>query len=204
MEKDKIPHEMLKFMAIKMYLMAALTWDYVDTIIDMAAQMKINECKAVSRQIRELRRDYDQFRASDLDDKHCKAEWELAQLFEDCFKTHFRKLHYGLKTEISKKHDLDPEWQMLVEAVQTAMTMLDALVHYAKHCDEKIKQYINAPHSILLDHFTRLRELVPYYAGDCYDKDLPSRTITAKILCNEMINLEFLDDDKDAVPRAIE
>lgn len=191
---DDVPHSELAHMAVKIYMIGALVWDYTDTVLDIAAQIKIGETKKTSRTIRELRRDYDRIRAIDLDAEHIRQEWKLAELFEIINKDHISRLCNGLLTEIRHDHKLNGEYESLVEAVHIAETMLDALKLYAEQCDAFIKKYYpDAPHSILPDHFTQLSLLLPEYAGGCHYSHSQSRRITAKILFNEINKIELYE-----------
>ena len=189
---DDVPAEPLSRMGVKMYIIGALVWDYADTVLNIAAQMRISATKKVSRAIRQLRLDYDRLRQLDLDGKHIRREWELAELFESISQQHITKLCNGLLAEIRRDHNLNKEYETLVEAVQIAMTLLDTLRLYAAQCDAFIRKYYpQAPHSILPDHFMKLAMLLPQYAGDCYDEHSQSRKLTAKILLNEINQIEI-------------
>lgn len=55
-----IPHDVLAELAAKTYILVALCWDYVDTILDICAQMRTDDLKKLCRQIRQMRFEYDQ------------------------------------------------------------------------------------------------------------------------------------------------
>lgn len=191
---DDVPQTELAYMTVKIYFVGALAWDYTDTVLDIASQMKISETKKLSRTIRELRRNYDRLRAIDLDAEHIRQEWKLAELFEAINKEHISRLCNGLLTEIRHDHKLSGDYESLVEAVLIALTMLDALHLYADQCDAFIKKYYpDAPHSILPDHFTQLKWLLPEYAGDCYYSHSKARDTTARILLNEINRIELYE-----------
>ena len=193
---DDVPQLKLGYMAVKVYLIGALVWDYTDTVLDIAAQMRLGGgCKKLARAIREIHKDYDYIRSKDLNSNHVKREWELAELFEDINKETFSRLCNGLINEIRHDTNLDKDYETLVEAVQIAMTVLDALRLYADQCDKVIRKYYpNAPHSILPDHFTKLAMLLPEYAGNCYNRNSEARYITARILLNEINKIELYRD----------
>lgn len=89
---DDVPQTELAHMAVKIYMIGAMVWDYTDTVLDIAAQMRIVEAKKLSRTIRELRKEYDYIRSRDLDCNHIKREWEMAELFESVNKEAFQRL----------------------------------------------------------------------------------------------------------------
>lgn len=187
-----IPADRLAVMGVKLYIVGALAWDYTDSVLNIAAQMRIPQTKRLCRTIRSLRCNYDKMRALSLDREHMRCEWNLAEMFEGICKGHFQKLCLGLRNEIRRDAELDPQYVMLVEAVQMAMTLIDTLKLYAAECDSFIRNYYpTAPHSILPDQFKSLATLLPEFAGDCYDASSYSRSATARILLKEINDIEL-------------
>lgn len=191
-----VPQRELTYRTIKLYIVGALVWDYALTVLDIAAQMRITPVKKLSRAVREIHKDYERIRSLDLDEKHIRQEWQLAETFEAINRDNFKQLCAGLVSEIRSGTSLNKEYEMLVEAVQMAMTVLDALKMFAGECDAFIRKYYpEAPHSILPDHFSRLAVLLPEYAGDCYDRHSRARKLAAESLLNEINKMEFYGDD---------
>lgn len=187
-----IPADRLAVMGVKLYIVGALAWDYTDSVLNIAAQMRIPQTRRLCRTIRSLRCNYDKMRALSLDREHMRCEWNLAEMFEGICKSHFQKLCLGLRNEIRRDTELNPQYVMLVEAVQMAMTLIDTLKLYAAECDSFIRNYYpTAPHSILPDHFKSLATLLPEFAGDCYDASSYSRSTTARILLKEINDIEL-------------
>lgn len=191
---DDVPQRKLFHMAVKVYMLGSLVWDYTDTVLDLAVQMRISETKKVTRAIRALHDNYNRLRAQDFDSDHVKKEWELAELFESINKEAISRLCNGLITEIRHDATLNRDYEMIVEAVQMAMTIIDTMQLYAAKCDAFIfKYYPRAQHSIMPDHFRRLAILLPQYAGDCYRNHSDARYVTARILLNEIDNIELYE-----------
>lgn len=182
-------------MVVKLCLLGALAWDYTDTVLNLAAQMKIQETKALSRAVRQLKREYDQYRSGIIRDKDIRHEKRLSELFEDINSTAFSRLCQGLNTEIGHSLNLTPEYASLVCAVQMAMTVIDAMKLYAADCVRWMRdQGIQNP-GIMPPFFPRLAQLLPAYAGDCYDPKSESRRITAHILFKEVNAIELYDEN---------
>lgn len=191
---DDVPQHELLSRSVRLYLIGALVWDYTDSVLALAAQMKNHNTKALSRTIRQLRQDYDRVRAQDLDRAYITREWELAEMFEEINRNTLSRLCNGLLTEIRRDTALDDANVLLVESVQIAMTLLDALHLFAKQCDAFIRRYCpRAPHSILPDCFRRLAILLPEYAGDCYDRYSGTRQLTARTLLNRINEIRIYD-----------
>lgn len=191
-----VPQRELTYRTVKLYIVGSLVWDYALTVLDISAQMRIGgPVKKLSRAVREIHKDYERIRSLDLDEKHIRQEWQLAEMFESINRENFKRLCAGLAAELRQSTSLGKEYEMLVEAVQMAMTVLDALKMFAAECDVFIRKYYpEAPHSILPDHFRRLAVLLPEYAGDCYDRHSEARKIAAESLLDEINKMEFYGD----------
>lgn len=194
---DNIPKKFMHRTSIKIFIIGALVWDYADTVLELAAQMRIDRgTRKLSHAIREIRRDYDYMCRKHIDVEHVEQICDLSLLFERINKDNLAKLNYGLLNEIrSRDAALDEDYIMLLDAVLTALTVLDALRMFAAECDIKIaKCYPYAPHGCLPDHFRRLAVLLPQYAGDHYIPDSEARRITARVLLNEINSIELYDN----------
>ena len=169
-----------------------LTWGYVETILDMCVLMKLKETKPLVRKIRELKREYDQFRHTKIDDECERKETETAEAFEDLVQNHLSKLFNGIDFEM-RKIGLKDDWKALAIAVHQAMTLMDVVSLYARRCDAEIrKRGLEVEDRCMIQkEFLALYPLIPQFAGDCYIKDFPARKITANILLNEIVRLEL-------------
>ncbi len=183
----------LSAMAVKLFLLGSLAWDYADTCCNIAASLRISETKRLCRAIRELKRDYDRFRNRHMRDDSIAKETELAMTFENLCQTHFARLNYGVSADKSVC-DLNKDYLFLIKAVNMALTVLDTMSLYAKECDMWIISQGVQAHSILADHFVRLASLLPHFAGDCSLKS-EARMLTSKILLHEIKNIEIYDND---------
>ena len=188
-----IPQRTLSMMGAKLYLLGALTWDYADTVCNIAAQMRIGKTKPLCRAVRELKREYDRFRNRSMRDEALANETELALLFEDICQQHFTKLNYGIAADKSMA-GLTKEYEMLIRAVQMAMTVIDTMKLYAAQCDEWIRSQGVEAHSILSDHYLSLAILLPEFAGDSYNANAEARKLTARILLKEINQIEIYDE----------
>lgn len=192
---EDLPQRQLQAMVTKLYLLCFLGWDYTFTVLDIAVQRRIHQTKPLCRAVRKLKHDYDRQRALNAEDT--EIEMVLAEMFEDGAREHLNKLSYGLQNEIAA-YGLDDENMYLVQAVQMAMTVVDAVRMYARECDTWIReQGVKTRHSILSDHFTALGRLLPEFAGDCYDRHSETRYITAMIILNEIKKLEINEGTSD-------
>lgn len=182
-------------MVVKTCLLGTLAWDYVDTVLNMAAQMRIQQTKEVSRLIRQIKREYDQYLSPTLHDSDIEHTKRLSELFEDINTKTFSRLCQGLKAEIGRIADLDSQNVYLVQAVQMVMTVIDTMKLYDKDCGEWMEANGVPNHTVIPSHFMRVATLIPQYAGDCYDPKSEARWLTAKILYKDIRNMELYDEN---------
>lgn len=176
---------------VRYYVMGSLVWDYTETVLNLVSHN--DKTKKLSRSVRQLRREYDQGRAAVLKAADVENEARLAELFEQVYYPHFNRLCNGLKAEMGKDGPIEPESLSLVMAVQMVMTLLDVLDLLASECEKWVESFGVKYTGMFTNHFRRLAILMPEFAGDLYRWDLPSRSMTAKILYNEITQIDVYD-----------
>lgn len=189
---EDIPERIRLGWALRLFSLGSLVWDYADTVLNYAVLMRRHETKKLCRAVRAVKDEYDRFRARSIDDSYVRREAAIGLDMEELFQDHLQKLHYGLRNEISR-YKLKPNSAAMVEAAQQCLTLIDTMRLYASDCDRQIGQ--TGSHSILPGHFDRLAGLITEFAGDAYDRNSQTRTLTAKILYNELKNLVMRDDN---------
>lgn len=184
---EAVPDTLLVEWSAKLYTVMNLAWGYVETILDLCAQMKIPDTRPLCRTIRELKREYDRFRSSSMWGGADAEESKRAEDFEDFFSEDFDRLFNGLEMEVNKL-DLTPPHKLLVIAVQQTLTLMDAARSYAIWTDSEIRKYGAWADgcSFMQKEFLALYPLIPQFAGDCYSPDLSARKLTADILVGKM------------------
>lgn len=198
-ELEDLPQLQLRRMAVKLYLLSSLTWDYTDTILKLAANMRIAHTRPLCRAVRELRAEHD--RLYSLLDAESEAQVKaLGEMFEDVCHEHLTKLCYGLRNEIMAVAECSSDYLYFVQAVQMAMTLLDTLRLYAGHFDDYLHR--NGVHkvSVLSSLFDRLAILLPEFAIECFNTPSPTRRLTSRILFNELLktDLDYNDESHPA------
>lgn len=186
---DDIPVRPLARIAIRLYLVGALAWDYADTILDIAASMRLAHTRRHSREVRQLRLDYDRARQYLIDPDHVAKETELSLIFESIAEPTLTKLNDGLVAELASFR-LSADHAILIRSVQIAMTLLDVMKQYAVQCDTWIKSFGVNGHSILDKRFVRLAATLPHFAGQYYDPASPSRREAARHLLADLLDIE--------------
>lgn len=184
---EDVPDYLLIEWASKLFSLMNLTWGYVETICDLCIQMKLEPTKKLVRVVRNLKRDYDIFRSQASSSELEQDETMRGEMFEESFADDFNKLFTGLEHEVNKL-DRTPEHKSLVIAVQQTLTLMDAVKQYARWCDKQISMHgvWVCDCCMVQTEFLKLYPIIPQFAGDCYQPDLPARKITVGILVNRL------------------
>jgi hypothetical protein len=196
---DFVPDVAVSRMATLIYILSALSWDYVDSVLDIAAyQKRGGELKTNSRMIRKLKEDYDHTRCYfGIDGEIRKNENELALLFEQLCDVELKQIYVDTKQllgENASTSNLE-----LVGATQTALAVIDTLKLFADKCDALIAIFsrIESEHSILQDHFKVLRKLLVPYLLDTAQVTSQARVPAMRAMLTEIMNLPLTSDETD-------
>ncbi len=176
------------------FVIAEIVWDYIDTIIDQAAIMKISATRKLCHPIRQLRRSYDRRRYTKIDERWRRSETNNMILFQetlsDYFDNSYKAYRYGLKVTYPT---LEENSLMLVSTVYVCLTILRALVRYTRAHEaiiSKIVGYKIAP--ILPEELRQIEPLVRAFIGD---KPLP-KNYDSVIEKFETELFEYINDTK--------
>lgn len=191
---ESLPANTRARMVVKTCMLCELAWDYTGTVLDIAAQMKLQPLKAASRLIKELRRNYERFLSPVLSSKDLAFARGLSELFEDVNNRTFSRLCNGLRTEMGRSLVIEKESEYMILAVQMVMTVIDAMKLYDRDCRAWMESYGVRDHTVIPSHMSQLAQLIPLYAGDLYDDKSEARRLTARILYNDVKSLEIYDE----------
>lgn len=196
---DVVGFEMFAGWVLRIDLLTHIAWDYIDTICDICIRMRLKATKPLVRSIRELKRQFEQTRSlqGGVSNQSRKDEAQNAEEFEDQFDQDFRRLFNGLEFE-AKKIGLEKDYETLAIATQQAMTVMDAVKIFVKGCDLEARRrgYTCRDYYMMPDHFMPLFGLIPQFSGDCYDRHIEARRLTANILVNRVKSITFTERDE--------
>lgn len=189
-EIDRVPDDVLMPLAFKTYVMAALAWDYIDTVLDLCAAQRVTEAKELCREVRAKRLAYDRFRQRSMDRRAVEAEMEGALGFEEECRADLRRLGYSLRNELTAAH-VPGDMLDLAVAVQTALTAMDTVAVFSRSVDATIASYrvhtFVRGMTIVEQDFIDLFPIVPRFP---YGSLRPScRELTARILSNRLMKI---------------
>lgn len=177
-----------------------VAWDYADTIILMAIQMKMPGVKELSRSIRELKREYDRVSAPFLCDCSKETAEENLYEFEDGVRDLFNLYQLNIEWDIRSEYPrLIDEHVIFLKAVYQCHIVLMAIFRYGdlqkKKIESKFGKEIRHP---IPTHLFTLDKLVLKYAGEKQLSDWFSnqQSTYANSIANRMalIELNVIED----------
>lgn len=155
-------------MAYVPFVVAGLVWDYVDSVLGLAAQMRIAELKPLCRAVRRLRADYDRQRSLFFDATHIAREQENMIVYEDGVADIMSLFLRNVKADIEVHYpQLQPAYRYLLSGVYQCVITLDALFIYTSRQEDALSRKVRKPVGHILPASLRtLRSLLPQFIGD--------------------------------------
>lgn len=195
----EVPEDIFITIRVRMYALGALVWDYVDTVLDIARSMRRHELKKPCRTVRGLRADYDYMRKTISDPQYLQRETQWAIDFEAYVMPITRGFISGFRQEHNQTcRALEGETYWLIIAVQQAICVLEALIHYTHGCDIAMTRYGVDIHrkSILPPHFRKLALILPQFCGDRFIRSNARKKAAADIAM-QLTKIVVSDKDGD-------
>lgn len=190
----EVPQEIVADIAVRLLMLLNLAWDYVETIHEISRTLRTSATKRTARRIRELQRIYEQRRSRHISNSDEVKERRIALLFEALCAPHMKKLHYALTNDI--KHqcpEATEDETYLIEAVMTALTMLDAAKLYGAVCDAQIRDMGVDGSSMITPEIKELGRLLPEFTAGRFNTANPIRELTARRFLNEVRQIELCE-----------
>lgn len=188
---DDIDNQDLTEWSIKLFLLMNLTWGYVDTILNLCAQMKLQEVKKQCREIKELKRSYYIFRQSFYSSQEESNETERGEWFEETFSADFDRLFTSIEME-AKRVSKDEAHRILLVAIHQALTLIEAVKSYARYCDDEIKKQDVwvCDCCMVQTEFLKMSEILGKFICAKDERFIPLRRTSSNILVNRLKSLE--------------
>lgn len=137
-----IHQDILITMRVRLCALAALVWDYADTLLDLAKAAKLHSLKQPCRDIRTLRNEYFYRRQQNSETPFFKHELNWALDFELFITPITEEYLNALKQELNQLFSgLNEQEYWLTVAANQALCMLEALQAYAKGCDKSLAKF---------------------------------------------------------------
>lgn len=151
------------------FVISDVFFDYVDTVLDLSASMRISELKKASRHIKEIKKNYEYYKGRHLDFYRQRKENEHRDIMLDAFYEDFNKEYKMIRFKIANcKKDLLEKWRIFIGAVYMALIIFQVLREYGREADKVIESYWGeCENSIVTRHAVETYELLWQYVGDC-------------------------------------
>lgn len=186
-----IPSDIMLDCGARLYPLMNLTWGYVESICYLCKQMRLYETKKLTRQIKELKLNYDRFRQPCLGDKGEQQESNMGEWFEEKFTADFDKLFNGIDT-LAKVVSENDNQRLICVAVHQALTLIEAVLKYARKCDERVRKtgMPACDYCFVQSDFLKMIDIVKKFPTAKDERFDPLRELSAKILENRLQQLE--------------
>lgn len=150
------------------YMVTDVYFDYVDTVLTLAAQMRIEPLKKVCRLVKETEKDYRYFMRQHIDHKHLTQQSQHMDIFLDGYFDKFNAEYKIIKVAIrAKKPDLHPDWITFLACIYMTMAIFYALQEFCREADKVIAQkWKPGGRTILLDWVPLTNKMMLECLGD--------------------------------------
>lgn len=193
---EKVSTDMLHRVAYIPFVVAELAWDYADTAVSIASQLRLRETRKASRDIRTARREYNVERYYYIAEEQRRLENDNALAFEESAYGTIDSFNRYIALELRRlAPGLDTERRGMVEAACQCRFVTDALIAYSAKwrgrlsgiLGRKVGEILPKQIFVLRDSLRTFMEQVDGL-GESIDKDL--RTF-ADILVARLSEVEF-------------
>ena len=182
------------------FVIAALAWDYADTILNMARYLQLSSAKKLSRAIIELKRDYDRVRLSYTDTQHRQSEEDNMYVFEDAVNDVFNVYLANIGFDIKREYpELEDDYVLYIKAIYQCHIVLQSIYKYVEIQTEKVENIVgHSVGDVLPKELRRLDTLVLAYVGDKPVSEAFERQQSsyAKTLANRMLEIELNETEE--------
>lgn len=180
------------------WLVMNVFYDNVETVTDLARQMRIEPLKKVSKAIKALRADHDYHNKRYLDWNTIQATREHTEYFMEIFSKELNTEYQLLKWMVSRERKLlEEDWRTFIACVYISMAIFIGLKEFCKEVDrfiDKLKGDGHYYHSIIPDYIPATYSLLKECLGNCDvvgEEDLKK---SGHRICEMIKSVRFTDD----------
>lgn len=147
------------------FVIAQLTWDYADTVADLAASLRIPGTKKLNRRLRALKQEYDWLRRPYIDSDHCASEVRNGLVFEQGVAAILSQMRLNLRLDLADEHPtLTDDERMYLIAVHQCGITLSALRRYVSEETRRVAALLDRRvGDILPPQLHQLGRMLPGY-----------------------------------------
>lgn len=190
------------------FVIAEIAWDYADTILDIAAIMRLYETKKLCRAIKNLRIEYNRKRFEVIDDNWRKSETENMIMFQETLShEYFGKIYGTFKDKLMQTYpELETNSVMLIASVYCCKTVIAGLMRYCQAQEMVVASILGYEiNSIMPKQVNRLNTLVSEFVGNSPLSDIePVIKQYAEELTEYINNIEINETGKSTTNKQTE
>lgn len=188
---NSLPLKLMRDLGAKLYLLANLSWGYVETVCSLCIEMRLEETKKFVREIRSLKSEYDRFRAPTMGDLETRQEEEMGVWFEESFLDDFNALYNQMDMESGRSLP-NRQQRMFVVSLHQALTLIEAVKKFALYGDERIKEHgaWTCPYCMLQKEYLLMHDVLKKFPSANNERFKPLRERSASILVNRLHQIE--------------
>ena len=172
-----------------------LAWDYADTIILMATQLRIQKVKKLSRSIRELKADYDRVSSPFMIDDYKDSDEDNMFSYEEEVRDLFKLYLINIECDVRSAYpELSDEYVIFVKSVYQCHIVLQSIFSYAELQEKRLEAIVgHKTDKIIPTHLHTLDKLVLEYVADkpISESFRNQQATYASSLANRMARIEL-------------
>lgn len=151
------------------YVMVEIFFDYVDSVADQCASMKIPELKKVVRVLRDAKKDNDYLNRRHLGFNNSRTQQGHMEYFQNIYAKEIADDFKSIREMVEfRRPELKKDWVFLVSTVYHGMAFYRAAKRYGEKCDAVIDGiWGRATRSIVPCTADTAGKILPVCLGDC-------------------------------------
>lgn len=148
---------------------ASILWQYADEVVSYCAARRLSHTAKLSRQVRQLRRDYDDYMRQHLDQFHRDVVNAAGEDFKNTFGTDLLIMFCTISNELNRKYvgveiqDLDMRVKALCAiTLRRALHTMPEMVHLPKiyELDQLLSAYVSPFELDLSDNVATMQKIL--------------------------------------------
>lgn len=184
------------------YLLVQVIWDYADSVLNLAAQMRIQEVKRLGYVIRELSSEYEYRRRQHMSRGQLANQERNMIFFQEESSKEIEQILSQIGGLLRERlPEINSEWRIFYSTVYLTEVLISTFKAYARFSAIKLKEkYGNVPGSLIPPQVAKLGSLIPQYLGEkanvlTAEELIPMGLPLADILENATFEGNFLESE---------
>ena len=178
------------------FLAFEVAWDYAQTVLNQASQIRIPETKKVSRRLRELMNDWHSIQKKCVGVRFVEQDRERLELFHVAFEKELNGMYKKIMERVAYKHFSQTlDMKMFIASVYMAIMVFEGCRQYSIISDKVRAKYESDAGHIWPYHLREATKLIPQFLGknrQIFNQDEANEF--AEYFVSLLQDLSFVDD----------